>query len=122
MMTDSSVEKIQNRRIVLVSLVALISLSVVLSAVSLAGYLKANSSSADFVFENKINPNTAVEASLTRLPGIGTVKAKQIVIYRSNFPAEGNEGHAFKTVSDLDNVPGIGPGTINNIYKLLKFD
>ncbi len=115
-------EKTQKKRIGLTCLVILISLSIVLSAVSLRCNLRGKLSLEDFEFENRINPNTAAQASLTRLPGIGPVKAKQIIDYRENFLKDGGEVPAFETVSDLDKVSGIGPGTINNIYTLLKFD
>ncbi len=122
MKTISSEEKMQNQRIVLACLVILIFLSVVLSAISMIVYTNSNSSSTEFTFESKINPNSAAQASLTRLPGIGRAKAKEIISYRENFTAGGGSGPAFKTVNDLDKVTGIGPATINNIYSHLKFD
>ncbi len=118
----SSEEIKQNQRTVLGSLVILIILSVVLSAISIIVYANSDSSSTEFTFESKLNPNTAAQASLTRLPGIGRAKAKQIISYRENFAADGGSGPAFKTVNDLDKVTGIGPATINNIYSHLKFD
>lgn len=49
-----------------------------------------------------VNINTATEAQLEALPGIGKVKAKEIVAYR--------EQHGgFKTVQELQKVKGIGP-------------
>ena len=53
----------------------------------------------------KVNLNTADEATLTALQGIGKVKAKAILDYRqSNGP--------FKTVEDLAKVNGIGDKTV----------
>ncbi len=63
----------------------------------------------------KINPNTAPPASLRRLPMIGPVKAEAIVAYR-------RAGHTFKSAEDLENVSGIGPGTVKRIKKYLKFN
>lgn len=48
-----------------------------------------------------VNINTASEAELDALPGIGAAKAKAIVEYRK---AHGD----FKTVDDLKNVKGVG--------------
>lgn len=48
-----------------------------------------------------ININTATEAELTVLPGVGPALAQRIVEYRSKRP--------FKKVTDLQRVRGIGP-------------
>lgn len=50
-----------------------------------------------------IDLNTASEAELVELPGIGPAKAKAIVAYRSE--------HRFEKVDEILNVPGIGPST-----------
>lgn len=63
---------------------------------------------ASFAFAGTININTATEAELETLPGIGPSKAAAIVQYRS-------EHGAFKSVDDLDNVPGIGSSTLANL-------
>ena len=52
-----------------------------------------------------ININTADEATLTSLKGIGPSKAKAITQYRQ-------EHGPFKTVDDLKKVPGIGDQTL----------
>jgi competence protein ComEA len=49
----------------------------------------------------KVNINTADEASLEALKGIGKTKAKAIIEYRQ-------KNGPFKTVDDLKNVKGIG--------------
>lgn len=59
-----------------------------------------------------ININTATEAELEGLPGIGSSKAAAIIQYRIDHGA-------FKTVNDLDNVPGIGPATLANLVPLV---
>jgi competence protein ComEA len=48
-----------------------------------------------------VNANTASEAELQRLPGIGPVTARNIVAARP-----------FRSVDDLDRVKGIGPKTM----------
>ncbi len=53
------------------------------------------------VSEYVININTADESELALLRGLGEVTARAIVEYR-------NESGAFKSISELDNVHGIG--------------
>ena len=51
--------------------------------------------------EMLININTASISELTALPGIGEARAKEIVSYRTNVGA-------FREISDIKNVSGIG--------------
>lgn len=51
-----------------------------------------------------INVNTASEAELQRLPGVGPVTAANIVA-----------GRPFRTVQELDRVPKIGPKTLDKL-------
>ncbi|HKR03095.1 MAG TPA: helix-hairpin-helix domain-containing protein [Bacteroidia bacterium] len=53
-----------------------------------------------------VNINTASASELETLPGIGATKAQAIITHRTS---HGN----FTSVDQLDNVPGIGPATIN---------
>ncbi len=53
----------------------------------------------------KVNINTADEAALTSLKGIGKTKAKAIIDYRQ-------KNGPFKSVDDLKNVKGIGDKTL----------
>jgi competence protein ComEA len=49
-----------------------------------------------------VNLNTATSEELQTLPGIGEVRAKDIIAYR--------ESHAgFKSIEEIQEVPGIGP-------------
>ena len=64
--------------------------------------------------QEKIDPNTAGVASLRRLPGIGEVRARDIVQYRD----EHGPG-AFKSANDLREIPGIGKGTVKKISPFL---
>jgi competence protein ComEA len=55
-----------------------------------------------------VNINTATEAELDSLPGVGPTKAKAIVDYRK---ANGN----FKSIEDIKNVKGIGDKTFDDL-------
>jgi competence protein ComEA len=59
-----------------------------------------------------VDLNTADAAALESLPGIGASKAAAILAYRQ-------EHGAFKSVEELDNVPGIGPSTMANLRGLV---
>lgn len=61
-----------------------------------------------------VNVNQASSVELESLPGIGPVKAADIVKYRT-------EHGPFKSLTDLDAVPGIGPKTLQNITPLVIF-
>lgn len=72
------------------------------------GALNANTIAAEKgSAQPKINVNTASEAELIKLPGIGPAKAKAIVEHRQQSP--------FKTVDDLKDVRGIGDATVENL-------
>ncbi|HEM3684326.1 TPA: helix-hairpin-helix domain-containing protein [Streptococcus suis] len=58
--------------------------------------------------ESKVNLNTATEADLQTISGIGAKRAADIITYR-----EANGG--FKSVDDLNNVSGIGDKTMESI-------
>lgn len=62
-----------------------------------------------------ININTATQAELETLPGIGETKAGRILAYR--------EAHGpFVRVEDLENVPGIGPATLDGLRDLVTVE
>ncbi len=72
--------------------------------------------------ESRINPNVAPMASLVRLPGIGRGRAAAILAYRADSKREEPDTPAFRNCYDLQNVHGIGPKTVQNIGKWLKFE
>lgn len=63
----------------------------------------------------KINLNTATQAELELLPDIGPKTAIDIIAYRA---AHGR----FMSVTDLDNVKGIGPKTMAKVAPLVTVD
>jgi len=55
-----------------------------------------------------VNINTATKEQLDSLKGIGPTKAQAIIDYRTKHGP-------FKSVDDLEKVPGIGPATLKDI-------
>lgn len=62
--------------------------------------------------EGKINLNTATEAELQTISGIGAKKAQEIIRFR-------DEQGPFKTVEELKNVSGIGEKTVERLKDML---
>jgi len=56
-----------------------------------------------------VNINTATKEELTTLKGVGEKRAQEIINYRT-------KNGPFKTVDDLQKVPGIGPGIMKQIH------
>jgi competence protein ComEA len=61
---------------------------------------------------DKVNINTATLDQLVALPGIGPAIAQRIISYRE-------EHGPFRSVKDLDNVPGIGPSHMADLEPLV---
>lgn len=55
-----------------------------------------------------VNVNTATKEQLDSLKGIGPTKAQAIIDYRT-------KNGPFKSIDDLEKVPGIGPATLKEI-------
>lgn len=60
----------------------------------------------------RLDLNSADAAALTRLPGVGAGLARRIVEFRT-------EHGPFRTLEDLDRVPGIGPALIQRVGHLV---
>jgi competence protein ComEA len=58
-----------------------------------------------------INVNTASQAELEALPGIGPVIARRII-----------EGRPYRSVDDLEGVKGIGKKRMEEIRRLVKVE
>lgn len=65
--------------------------------------------------DDRINLNTATEAELTTLPGIGTAKAKSIITWRE-------ENGGFHEIEDLMKIEGIKTGVFSKIKDSIKVD
>lgn len=63
----------------------------------------------------RLNLNTATQAELELLPGVGPATAKKIIDFRT---AKGG----FRSVAQLDDVAGIGPKTMERLTPLLTVD
>ena len=72
--------------------------------------------------ESRINPNNASTASLVRLPQIGPSRAAAIIVYRESISRSDSSRAAFRGCDDLQKVKGIGPKTVENLRKWLKFE
>ena len=59
--------------------------------------------------------NSATEAQLVQLPGIGPKIAARILKYR-------REHGSFKTIAALEQVPGIGPRILEKLRPLVVVD
>jgi competence protein ComEA len=55
-----------------------------------------------------VNINTATKEELTSIQGVGEKRAQEIIDYRKK---NGN----FKSIDDLEKVPGVGPGLMKRI-------
>lgn len=75
--------------------------------------------------ETRIDPNVATWAELARLPEVGESLARDIVAYREARRAQAATAPTpttiFRSIKDLDPIPGIGEKTLEKIEPFLKF-
>ena len=69
----------------------------------------------------KVDPNTAPEASLRRIPNVGPTRAAAIVAYRKMASIQPTTQPVFRGPDDLRKVKGIGPGLEASMRPYLKF-
>ena len=95
----------------------------VLGVMIVAGYGfyagRADGCTVEPLAAERINPNTASPASLMRLPGIGKMRAMDILACRG---ALSTGTPAFRSAADLEQVRGIGPKTVEKIEPYLIFE
>jgi competence ComEA-like helix-hairpin-helix protein len=72
--------------------------------------------------EGRLNPNDAPAALLEMLPGIGMVRAEAIAAYREDAARRDGNKPAFRCFDDLQKVKGIGPKTVQNMSRWLRFE
>jgi hypothetical protein len=68
-----------------------------------------------------IDPNTATQGELARIPHIGDVLAQRIIQYREARKGQTADGIVFRQVGDLDAVPGIGPKLVEQLTPYFCF-
>ena len=97
-------------------------LCLILSAVFAVGTFRKAFGSPEFHSQGRINPNDASVASLARLPGIGSTRARAIVDFRTRLQGRPGDAPVFRKAEDLAQVKGIGPATVEGIRPWLRFD
>lgn len=70
---------------------------------------------------DRIDPNTASEAELAAIPDLGEKRAAEIVQFRNQYVAEHPGRPAFRKLSDLERIRGIGPGISDDMEPYVKF-
>ena len=113
-----SVENDQSGRTKVAAFGAAILLCLALSVFFFFFGLVGNNDEEVIKVASRINPNTASISSLMRLPGIGPVRAGDIVEYRSSCGLK----KAFEKADDLQVIKGIGPKTVEKMEVLLCFE
>ena len=124
MATDSFIQQIETTqsRIQSLAFVIAVGADVCFSTCFATSNLFGSGQSYEVELDEKINPNDASLGSLVRLSGVGIGKATAIVAYREKFSERNGNKPAFQNANDLQNVKGIGPKTVQNISKWLKFE
>ena len=115
--TDARQNRIQS-----FAFVISVSVCVCFSIAFATSSLSRSQQSCEIKLQGRVNPNNAPLASLVRLSGIGISRASAIVAYRRDFARQNAGRAAFEIADDLQKVRGIGPKTVQNISRWLKFE
>ena len=110
-------DKEKESRICVSAFLIAIAISALLAVCFASPCLSGSSRQGTVVLQSRINPNHADISSLTRLPGIGTVKATAIAAYRDN-----TNSTPFTNAQDLQKIKGVGPKTVEKISQWLTFE
>ena len=89
-------------------------------AAGFASWKAAGSHDGSLPAYPRIDPNTATWWELSSLPQVGPGLAKEIVAFRAS--SADAERRPFRRAADLEQVPGIGPKTVQRLAKYLRFD
>jgi competence ComEA-like helix-hairpin-helix protein len=125
MRADETIERssTEQSRIQFFAFAIAIFVAVVFSCYFVGWFLKSEPQQQNAVgLESRINPNIASMASLARLPQIGSGRAKAIIEYRESISRGDSSRAVFRCCDDLEKVKGIGPKTVENLCKWLKFE
>ena len=68
-----------------------------------------------------IDPNTASESELAAIPDLGEKRAQAIVDFRDRFQSRHPNQLAFRRLSDLEQISGIGAATTETMEPYLEF-
>jgi comEA protein len=96
------------RTILRITIAAVVLAAVTPQLVFASGDSQASSQAAS----SALNLNTATQAELEKLPGVGAATAKQIIEYRQ-------KNNGFKKVEELMNIKGIGEKTFLKLKTLV---
>jgi competence protein ComEA len=70
---------------------------------------------------DKIDPNTATRAELAAIPDLGERRAAAIIDFRQKFTTRHPGEKTFQKLFDIEQVPGVGPATAENMQPYLQF-
>ena len=70
---------------------------------------------------SRLDPNVATWEQLALLPNLGETRARAVVAYREQFQLDHPNERAFQQPEDLENIKGIGEGTVANLREYLDF-
>lgn len=72
-------------------------------------------------FGLQLDPDLACAEALAKLPGMNIGRARAIVQFREVNRDPQEKGRFYRTLDDVDQVPGIGPKTLEKVADYLHF-